>query len=119
MNHQSLQLCFVPSSSCVSFTLMCTLGYFVVSEFNGLQGTLPSVLFELTALTNLHLARNELGGNIPSAIQNLRNLTFLDLGKTEGTIGPERLCDIVRQKQRILGSNFCCCFSFIAVPNEY
>ncbi|KAL3940550.1 MAG: hypothetical protein SGBAC_004929 [Bacillariaceae sp.] len=48
---------------------------------NKMEGTLPSVLFGLSGLQKIHLARNELtGSTIPLSVSKMKNLTFLDLG---------------------------------------
>mmetsp|Transcript_16838 Transcript_16838/g.41020 ORF Transcript_16838/g.41020 Transcript_16838/m.41020 type:complete len:430 (-) Transcript_16838:24-1313(-) len=58
----------------------------LVLKLVGLEGSVPPVLFELTALTKLNLARNQLiGTEIPRAVENLKNLTFLDLANTRLT----------------------------------
>ena len=48
---------------------------------NGLSGTIPAEIGDLTALTHLWLVRNELTGCIPVALKNIRNhdLASLDL----------------------------------------
>ncbi len=47
---------------------------------NGLAGTIPSELGELTHLTSLSFSENKLSGAIPIEIANLSNLADLDLG---------------------------------------
>ena len=46
-------------------------------RFNGLSGSIPSELGNLTNLRYLHLGGNELSGSIPSELGDLRNLTQL------------------------------------------
>jgi hypothetical protein len=50
-------------------------------DLNKMKGSLPSVIFELTALEKIHLARNDLTGTLPDSISNMQNLKFIDLGK--------------------------------------
>ena len=47
---------------------------------NGLAGTLPAELGELTHLTSLSFSENKLSGAIPVELANLSNLADLDLG---------------------------------------
>ncbi|CAJ1960704.1 unnamed protein product [Cylindrotheca closterium] len=57
----------------------------LVLYLNKMEGTLPSVLFALSNLKKLHLARNQLtGSTIPSDTSNylLKHLTFMDLAST-------------------------------------
>ena len=46
---------------------------------NGLQGEIPNVVAQLSALTTLDLCANSLTGEIPVGLANLRNLRLLDL----------------------------------------
>ena len=58
---------------------------------NGLIGTIPSELGNLTSLTRLSFHINQLGGTIPPELGNLSNLTSLGLGfnQLHGSIPPE------------------------------
>lgn len=56
-------------------------------SFN-LSGSIPSVLFELSALEILNLSKNFLRGRIPPNIANLSSLTMLDLSYNPHLIGP-------------------------------
>ena len=47
---------------------------------NGLNGTIPSELGNLSNLTSLNLGNNSLSGTIPSELGNLKNLTFFNIG---------------------------------------
>ena len=47
---------------------------------NGLNGTIPSELGNLSNLTSLNLGNNSLSGTIPSELGNLKNLTLFNLG---------------------------------------
>ena len=47
--------------------------------YNGLTGSIPPEIGNLTNLTYLSLSGNELTGSIPSEIGNLTNLTYLNL----------------------------------------
>jgi hypothetical protein len=51
----------------------------------GLVGTIPTALGNLTALTKIDFAANEIGGAIPTQIGNLINLQALDLSGNELT----------------------------------
>jgi hypothetical protein len=44
---------------------------------NGLSGTIPSSIGELTAVTAMYLDNNELTGRIPSEIAKLKKLAYL------------------------------------------
>ena len=58
---------------------------------NRLTGTIPAALGNLSNLTILHLAKNSLTGPIPPALGNLTNLTglYLDRNQLTGTIPAE------------------------------
>ena len=58
---------------------------------NGLSGTIPTELGNLTRLDILFLSSNELSGTIPSELGNLTRLEYLYLSENElsGTIPPE------------------------------
>ena len=58
---------------------------------NGLTGSIPPEIGNLTNLTYLGLYLNQLTGFIPPEIGNLSNLTWLDLGNNSlnGSIPPE------------------------------
>ena len=58
---------------------------------SNLSGEIPSEIENLTNLTNLDLSHNQLTGEIPSEIYNLTNLTNLDLSHNQltGEILPE------------------------------
>ena len=47
---------------------------------NGLSGTIPSLLGQLTNLSNLRLGLNQLSGRIPAELWQLKDLTSLELG---------------------------------------
>ena len=63
--------------------------------YNGLTGSIPPEIGNLTNLTYLSLSGNELTGSIPSEIGNLTNLTYLNLydNQLTGEI-PESICDL-------------------------
>ena len=52
---------------------------------NGLTGTLPPSLGNLSALTDLDLSNNSIGGSLPSELGNLGALTHLNLGQNSFT----------------------------------
>ena len=60
-------------------------------EDNGLSGSIPPELGNLTALEVLYLRRNQLSGSIPPELGNLTALEWLDLDANElsGSIPPE------------------------------
>ena len=60
-------------------------------RFNGLSGTIPPEIGDLTQLRELHLYANDLSGSIPAEIGNLAELTELDLygNDLSGSIPPE------------------------------
>lgn len=57
-------------------------------QSNGLTGTLPDELAQLTALESLYLGFNQLSGNLPESMASLQNLKYLYLGynNLSGTI---------------------------------
>ena len=58
---------------------------------NGLSGTIPTQLGNLTSLKSLNLGENQLSGSIPSELGNLTNLGSLSLDDNQlsGAIPPE------------------------------
>ena len=78
----------------------------LILEFNGLTGTIPNELGELTNLTQLSLNRNNLTGTIPDELGNLTNLTRLDLSVNglTGTI-PDELGNLTNLTQLSLNRN--------------
>ena len=69
-------------TECSWFGVTCTNGSVSRLWFwtNGLNGTIPSELGNLSNLTSLNLGNNSLSGTIPSELGNLKNLTFFNLG---------------------------------------
>ena len=67
----------------------------LVLNNNGLDGTLPTALGDLSALEQLSLQDNALSGALPSALANLTNLTSLLLTRSRALTGP--LPDGLRQ----------------------
>jgi len=61
----------------------------------GLTGSIPPEIGDLTNLRHLYLYNNQLTGSIPSEIGNLTNLTYLRLSSNQltGEI-PESICDL-------------------------
>ena len=55
---------------------------------NGLRGTLPAALGDLSELERLNLEDNALRGTLPSALANLTNLTSLLLNESRALTGP-------------------------------
>ncbi|RYR00645.1 hypothetical protein Ahy_B07g088770 [Arachis hypogaea] len=49
----------------------------------GIQGPISSSFYNLTHLTSLNLADNQLNGSISSSLLNLQRLTHLDLSRNE------------------------------------
>mmetsp|Transcript_46372 Transcript_46372/g.112427 ORF Transcript_46372/g.112427 Transcript_46372/m.112427 type:complete len:141 (-) Transcript_46372:1511-1933(-) len=79
------------SDACDWFGVSCDSSNRVVSllsQFNGLEGTLPSEIGLLNALTRIGLQTNRLRGNIPAEIGRLTDLEFLDLrnNRLEGRV---------------------------------
>ena len=60
----------------------------LVLNNNGLDGTLPAALGDLTALEYLDLQDNALSGALPSALADLTNLTSLLLTRSRALTGP-------------------------------
>ena len=60
----------------------------LVLNNNGLDGTLPAALGDLTALEYLDLQNNALSGALPSALADLTNLTALLLTRSRALTGP-------------------------------
>ena len=58
---------------------------------NGLEGTIPSSLGNLSNLKELNLSGNKLTGSIPAELGNLRNLETFELGYNDltGSIPPQ------------------------------
>ena len=50
---------------------------------NGLGGSIPAALGDLSNLTYVYISRNELSGNIPAQLGNLSNLTSLDFSDNQ------------------------------------
>ena len=73
---------------------------------NGLVGTLPGVLEELTELETLELYRNNLAGGLPAALGNLAKLKELHLwhNSFSGQI-PEELADLDSLTSLHIGTN--------------
>ena len=55
---------------------------------NGLDGTLPAELGDLSELEQLDLGSNDLSGALPTELANLSNLTTLLLNKSRALTGP-------------------------------
>ena len=55
----------------------------LILDRNGLSGSIPTELGNLTNLTGLYLIRNQLSGSIPTELGNLTNLTALNLSFNE------------------------------------
>ena len=60
----------------------------LVLNNNGLDGTLPTALGDLSALEQLNLQDNALSGALPSALADLTNLTSLLLTRSRALTGP-------------------------------
>ena len=60
----------------------------LVLNNNGLDGTLPTALGDLSALEYLDLRDNALSGALPSALADLTNLTSLLLTQSRALTGP-------------------------------
>ena len=73
---------------------------------NGLVGTCPECLGQLTGLTELSLIGNRLTGSIPAKLGMLANLDFLDLSRNRltGPI-PAALGDLSRLRVLVLNNN--------------
>ena len=73
---------------------------------NGLNGSIPNDLSELTNLANLSLQDNRLNGEIPSELGNLTNLVELDFyhNGLSGTI-PRELGNLANLQFLYLSSN--------------
>ena len=63
-------------------------------RYNQLTGSIPSEIGNLTNLKKLYLSYNDLTGSIPPEIGNLTNLTSLDLESNQLTgIIPDEICN--------------------------
>ena len=60
----------------------------LVLNNNGLDGTLPAALGDLTALEYLDLQNNALSGALPAELADLTNLTSLLLNESRALTGP-------------------------------
>ena len=60
----------------------------LVLNDNGLDGTLPTELGDLSALEQLNLQNNALSGALPDELANLTNLTSLLLNESRALTGP-------------------------------
>ncbi len=78
----------------------------LILSLNQLTGSIPSELGNLTALTSLDLNSNQLTGSIPSELGNLSALTSLDLASNQftGSI-PSELGNLTNLQQLYLASN--------------
>jgi hypothetical protein len=73
---------------------------------NAIKGTISSSIGELTSLTELHLDRNQLTGSIPSAVAKLTGLTMLMLHYNKLTGGiPSELADLKALTRLYLAQN--------------
>jgi Leucine-rich repeat (LRR) protein len=75
-------------------------------ESNGLSGTLPEEMQELTAIRFLALERGEISGTIPNSFGTLQSLLLLDLDYNEltGTL-PDTLWTLASLRQLDLNNN--------------
>ncbi len=75
-------------------------------NYNGLTGTIPSSLGNLTELQNLDLSSNQLTGTIPTELGNLTSLEWLNLDDNQltGTI-PTQLGNLTNLEDLDLGYN--------------
>jgi Leucine-rich repeat (LRR) protein len=73
---------------------------------NGLSGTIPSEIQDLSSLTRLRLSSNQLTGSIPSELENIPSLKELWLSDNQlsGSIPPE-LGEISLLEELILSNN--------------
>ncbi len=74
--------------------------------FNNLQGELPESIGDLKNLESFKLFFNQLNGDLPATIGNLKNLKVLDLNSNAitGTI-PAEIGNLVQLKELLLSSN--------------
>lgn len=74
--------------------------------FNNLQGELPESIGNLKNLESLKLFFNQLNGSLPAAVGNLKKLKVLDLNSNAitGTI-PAAVGNLVQLKELLLSSN--------------
>ena len=75
-------------------------------ENNGMVGSLPARIRDLTELQHLNLGRNRLNGPIPGAISSLSKLTHLNLSSNSFSGGiPPRLGDLTKVTYFNLSTN--------------
>jgi|GEM_PF-2176279 len=72
---------------------------------NGLSGTIPASIGNLTELTYLNLNVNSLSGAIPTSIGNLTKLTYLNLCCNQLTSIPDEIGDLTALKSLFLYAN--------------
>jgi len=67
---------------------------------NGLTGTLPDAVGDMSDMTVLYMHYNDISGQIPANIGNLTNLEIIDLGDNnlEGEI-PDEMSNMIRLKE--------------------
>ena len=75
-------------------------------ENNNLTGTIPNEIDDLTELTYLNLYGNNIMGSIPTTIGNLNNLTLLNLSSNNFSDGiPSEIGNLVNLTQLSIGLN--------------
>jgi hypothetical protein len=98
----------VTSTPCDWFGVTCATGHVTQLDLvnNGLSGTIPSELGDLTSLTFLRLSENQLSGTIPSELGSLTNLDHMSLADNQlsGTI-PQELGDMTNITELFLYTN--------------
>ena len=92
---------------CSWYGVICQQGHVVELQlfYNGLAGSLPSEIGDLTYLKNLYLDQNQLSGPVPPEIGNLKDLEVARLGGNQFSTIPVELASLNKLKYLELWGN--------------